>query len=58
MKRSDINKLRHPTSAEPDMGLTEVNSYAVVVSLANAAENVRIARELFIKKQLEQFRLL
>lgn len=56
MKKSDIVAMRHPTSTEPDMGLSEVKSYAIVVSLVDAAENMRIAQERFMKTQLENLR--
>ncbi len=58
MKKSDIVAMRHPTSTEPDMVLTEVKSYAIIVSLADAAENVRIAQERFIRQQMELFHML
>lgn len=57
MKKSDIVAMRHPTSTEPDM-VTEVKSYAIIVSLADAAENVRIAQERFIRQQMELFHML
>jgi len=58
MNTSDIAALRHPTSTEPDVNLTEDKSYAVVVSMAQCAENLRRAQERFIKMQLELSRLL
>jgi len=59
MNKSDIAALRHPTSTEPDVFSFWGNpSYAVVVSLEDAAENLRIARERFIQRQLEQSHLL
>lgn len=58
MKKSDIVSMRHPSSAEPELDLVENHSYAVIVSLDDAAENLRHAKERFIKMQMEQFRLL
>lgn len=56
MKKVDVVTLRHPGLEKQD--LREVNSYAVVVSMDKCEENLRVAQELFIKRQLENFRLL
>jgi hypothetical protein len=57
MKKPDIDAFRHPTSAEPTPSeFNEDNSYAIIVSLTDEAENLRIAQERFMKMQLENLR--
>ena len=57
MKQIDIAALRHPSSDKaPDFA--ETKSYAIVVDMTRCMENLRIAQERFIKKQLELSHLL
>lgn len=57
MKKLNIAAMRHPTSEEP-VSETEHDSYAIIVDMSECENNVRIARERFMKMQMEQLRLL
>ena len=59
MKKLDIATLRHPTSTQPEPAeFVECDSYAIVVSAAQYEENLRVAKERYIRQQMELFHML